>query len=489
MEFLAKWLSNLSMHLRQLFSKNVPITEGPILKNLLKLGAPLVIGNFLQQLYNIADIYWLGRLGKFAVAAPVISFPILFLFISVATGFSMAGTSLIAQFVGKGDQHRIARVAGQVVLTMTVFAVVVVVLGLLFSEPVLKLVQTPDDILPGVSTYLKILFAGMPALFLYFVYSGIMQGYGDTVSPLIIQVISVTINVVLDPFMIFGWGPFPVMGVAGAALATVIARSFAAVIGLAFLISKRWGVNLRFADLRPDRKLIRDILRIGIPGSVGQTATSMGFIVMNGIVNSFGTTVITAYGVVNRLTMLFLFPAMGIGQAATTFIGQNLGAGKHDRARKTVIRGATFTSTYLAIGMTFAFFFGKYFVAFFIPNDPDVIATGVEFLRILAFSVVVFGSMFMPQAAFQGAGHTKPIMIINIIRLWGFRLPLAYFLAYNVGMGAVGIWWAMFLSNVVSTSAYWLFYFKGSWERHYIKREQLDLRASVDAEYRPSRRL
>ena len=477
------------MHLRQLFSKNVPITEGPILKNLLKLGAPLVLGNLLQQLYSIADIYWLGRLGKSAVAAPVVSFPILFLFISIATGFSMAGTSLIAQYVGKGNHHGISRVAGQVVLTMLGFAMIVVVLGVFLADPVLELIHTPTEILPNVTIYMKILFAGMPALFLYFVYSGIMQGYGDTVSPLIVQVISVTINVVLDPFMIFGWGPFPVMGVAGAATATVVARSFAALVGLGFLISKRFGVKLRFSDLRPDRKLIRDIFAIGIPGSVGQTATAMGFIIMNGIVNSFGTIVITAYGVVNRLTMLFLFPAMGIGQAATTFIGQNLGAGKHERARDTVTKGAIFVFVYLTIGMTLTFFFGHYFISFFIPNDPEVIATGAEFIRILAFSVVVFGSMFLPQAAFQGAGHTKPIMIINIIRLWGIRLPLAYLLAITAGMGAVGIWWGMFISNVVSTSLYWIWYARGSWEHHYIKREQLDLRASVDAEYRPSKRL
>ncbi len=477
------------MRLNQFFSKNVPITEGPILKNLLWLGAPLVIGNFLQQLYNIADIFWLGRLGKYAVAAPVISFPILFLFISVATGFSMAGTSLIAQFAGKGDHHRIPRVAGQVVLTMSGFALFVVILGLVFAEPVLRAVQTPPDILPGVARYLKILFAGMPALFLYFVYSGIMQGYGDTVSPLIVQVIAVSVNVVLDPFMIFGWGPFPEMGVAGAALATVLARSLAATVGLVFLISKQFGVKLRLFDLRPDRNLIRDILRIGIPGSVGQTATALGFIIMNGIVNSFGAIVITAFGIVNRLTMLFLFPAMGIGQAATTFIGQNLGARKHQRARSTVKRGAAFVFVYLTIGMTVTFFSGQYFVAFFVPNDPGVIATGEEFIRILAFSVVVFGSMFLPQAAFQGAGYTKPIMFINITRLWGIRLPLAYVLAYTVGMGALGIWWAMFLSNMVSTSLYWVWYARGSWERHYIKREQLDLRAGVDTEYRPSRRL
>lgn len=477
------------MRLRQLFSKNVPITEGPILKNLLRLGAPLVIGNLLQQLYNIADIYWLGRLGKFAVAAPIISFPIMFLFISVAIGFSMAGTSLIAQFMGKGDGHRVARASGQVLLTMTGFAVLVVVLGLAFSDPVLRAVQTPDDIFHNISIYLKILFAGMPALFLFFVYRGIMQGYGDTVSPLIVQVISVVLNVVLDPFLIFGWWIFPEMGVAGAAVATVISRTFAALIGLVFLVSRRFGVGLRWADLRPDRRLIRDILRIGIPGSVGQTATALGFIIMNGIVNSFGTTVITAYGVVNRLTMLFLFPAMGMGQAATTFIGQNLGAREHTRTRETVKKGAVFIFVYLTIGMVLTFFFGQYFVGFFVPNDAAVMQTGVEFIRILAFSVVVFGSMFLPQAAFQGAGHTKPIMIINIIRLWGIRLPAAYFLSYTLGMNETGIWWAMFLSNVVSTSMYWLWYAKGSWERFYLKQEAIDLKAGVEDEYRPSRRL
>ena len=240
------------------------------------------------------------------------------------------------------------------------------------------------------------------------------------------------------------------------------ARALGSGAAFALLISGRYGMRLRWANMRPEARSVRLFLRIGLPSSFGQAAAALGFTVLQGIVNSFGTAVIAAFGVGNRLIGLFNMPAMGISRATTSLVGQHLGAGEQDKAKETVVLSIIVIQTLLIPTMTLTFFYGSSFVRFFV-DDPEAIRYGAELFRVVAPSVVFFGFFHAVTGGLQGAGDTKPVMYLNISRLWLLRLPVAYFLSFIVGIGPAGIWWGMFFSNSL-TAAIGLYYLRrGTW--------------------------
>jgi putative MATE family efflux protein len=299
-------------------------------------------------------------------------------------------------------------------------------------------------------------------MFGFFILQGSMQGIGDTVTPLIIQSITVVLNVILDPFLIFGLWIFPELGVKGAAFATVFARFVATIIALDILLSGRKGLKLKIKNLKPRKDTILLYLRIGLPASIGQGLSALGFTVLQGIVNSFGTAVIAAFGVGNRIISLFNMPAMGLSRATLTLVGQNLGAKNIERAKKTVKLAIYSILAFLVPAMILTFFFGNYFTKFFV-DDPETIKYGAMLFKIVSPSVIFFGIFNIITGAFQGAGDTKPVMYMNIARLWGIRVPFAYLLAVVLLKAPLGIWIAMFLSNMIVSLSGLYWFSKGKW--------------------------
>ncbi len=442
------------------------ITKGKNITGiLLRLAIPIMLANSFQTLYNIIDAFFLGKLGKSVFAAPAITFNVIFVLIAFGFGFSMAGTTLIAQSKGKNDREKVDFYLGQTTVTLVVLSILISVIGVIFTNPVLRILKTPPDAFIYTSKYMRIILMGIPFMFGTFILQASLQGIGDTITPLWIQGIAVSFNILLDPLLIFGIGPFPKMGVVGAAIGTVISRSVGSFIGIAILVQGKKGLQLKWRNLKPDRKALRLIFEIGFPSSIGQSVSALGFTVLQGVVNYFGSAVVAAFGIGNRIVGLFNMPAMGIGRAVTTMVGQNLGAREIKRAWKSVKAGIIIVGVFLLIGMTFTFFFGSSFVHFFIPNDPEVTKWGVILFRIISPSVVFFGILMVLNGAFQGAGDTKPPMVLNIVRLWGIRVPFSYLLALVFHMGPIGIWISMFLSNIV-ISIWGLFWFKrGKWEK------------------------
>jgi putative MATE family efflux protein len=418
--------------------------------------------NLVQTLYNLVDAYFLGKLGEAELSAPTIAFPVIFFLILFGIGFSMAGTTLIAQAKGKGDDARVDFYLGQSTTILTVTAVVIAVAGVALSGPLLRLLQTPGEVFGFTRDYTVIIFSGMPFMFGFLILQSAMQGIGRTMVPLWIQLGTVAFNIALDPLLIFGIGPFPAWGVSGAATATVIARGLSSVVAVALLVRGRHGLRLRAVNLRPQRESVRLFLRIGLPSSLGQALTALGFTVLQGIVNSFGAPVIAAFGVANRLIGLFNMPALGVSRAVTTLVGQHLGARQQEEARSFVYTGVGVIQSFLIPAMVLAFFFGGGFIRFFV-NDPETIAYGAELFRIVAPSVVAFGFFHAFIGAFQGAGDTKPVMYFNVARLWLLRLPLSWLLALSLGLGPEGIWWSMFLSNSISAAAAIYWFSRGKW--------------------------
>jgi len=415
---------------------------------LLKLALPIMGANLMQMLYNLVDTFFLGRIGAAAVNAPTISFNIVMFLAVFGVGFGTAGTTLIAQSKGKGDRDRVDFYLGQLALLTLVLSVTVAVLGLSLHHPIMVAMQVPAESFEYTRQYLTIIFAGIPLMFGAFFFQAALQGIGNSVTPFVIQFVTVILNIAIDPIFIFGLGPVPRMEVAGAAYATVLCKGIAAVAGLAILIRGRRGMKLRLRNMRPDPATARRFVDIGLPASLGQGFSAFGFTVLQGVVNSFGAAVVAAFGVGNRIINMFIMPAGGMSRATAALVGQSLGAKDRRTAIKVVRMAGGTILAFIGIAMFLLFFWGSSFVRFFV-DEPEVVAHGAVLFRIVSPSVVLFALYMVIVGAFEGGGDTKPVMFLHAGRLWGVRVPLAFGLAVGLGLGPPGIWIAMLASNLV----------------------------------------
>jgi len=446
-----------------------PLTEGPILRGLFRLAWPIMLSNFAQTLYNLIDALWLGRLGKEALAAPTLAWPIIFLVISIGAGLGIAGTALVAQYTGAKAQGEAEHAAGQTFLFLLSVGALLGLGGFFATSPILYLLGPEPSVFRLSQGYMQIIFASLPAMFLFFSFTALLQGWGDTVTPMKLSFVSVGLNMLLDPLLIFGLGPFPRWGVAGAATATALSRGLLALYGAYLLFSGRVGIKLRPRDLLPDWGTLARLVRIGLPASVGQSGTALGFSVLMGIVARFGTATIGAFGVGNRVIGLAMMPATGLGQATTTMVGQNLGSDRPRRAEGTAWAGLGAIFAILLAAGLLAFALRREFVRAFI-NDPAVIARGAELFQIVALSLPFVGTLQVIIGAYQGAGKTLYSMFFSLFRLWVLRIPLAYLLGGVIGWGSRGVWWAMSLSNLGAALLAFLFFLTGNWKGKVIAR-------------------
>ncbi|MCP4290282.1 MAG: MATE family efflux transporter [bacterium] len=442
------------------------MTQGPLVRHLLAVAWPVSVSFLLQTFYNLVDAFWLGKLGKSALVAPTVTMNIVFIGIALAMGLGQAGTTLISQYKGANRPESMGRAAGQSFILQIGVGCLIAGLGLLFAPQLLHFLQTPADAFEGTLLYMRWILAGVPLMFIFHVYQGIYTGLGDTKGPMRINIATVILNLLLDPLFIFGWGPVPAMGVGGAAIATVIARAVASLLAIHAILGGS-GFRIHPSDLRWDQKMISRLFKIGIPLSLGQAGTSLGFTLLIGIVNSFGSSVTAAFGVGHRIIMMVSVPAIALSQANATAVGQNLGAGFVDRAVKSV-RNSAFLVTLILLPLTTAtFFFGEHITHWFIA-DPEVIAYGRDLFRITSFSVFAFSLILVIFGAFSGSGHTLPVMVVNMGRLWAVRIPASWLLAVVMDKGPVGLWWAMNISNIVAGTVAFIWFMKGEWKKPVI---------------------
>ncbi len=442
------------------------MTSGPMTRHLLAVAWPVSVSYLAQTLYNLVDAFWLGKLGKTALVAPTITMNLVFIGIALAMGLGQAGTTLVSQYRGAGREDEMGRAAGQSLLIQMIAGCLIAVLGFVFAAPLLRLLDTPADAFAGSFLYMRWILAGMPLMFVFHSYQGVYSGLGDTMGPMRINIAAVLLNVVLDPLLIFGWGPVPAMGVAGAAVATGLARAVAAALAIRELTG-HGGFRLHARDLRPDGVLIRRLLRIGLPLSVGQTMTSLGFTLLIGIVNGFGSAVTAAFGVGHRIIMTVSVPAWAMAQANATAVGQNLGAGLAERAALSVRRSAVLIAVILLPLIAVMFVYAVPLTRVFV-DDPEVVAYGRDLLRITSPSLFMFSLILVMFGAFQGSGHTVPMMVVNVGRLWLIRIPFSWLLAVHLGHGPTGLWWAMNLSNVIAGTVALVWFLRGDWKRAVI---------------------
>ena len=471
-------------------SRQTDLTQGDLFKNLTRLALPIMASNLVQTLYNLTDAFWLGKLGdgaREAVSAVGISFPLIFFLQSFGFGFVVSGNTLVAQFKGARQPDKIHRVIGQYFLVLTGFSFIFLTGSLLLLNNILVWLQTPVEIMESTRNYLSIIIPAQVFMFIVISIQSFYQGVGDTIIPMKIQMISVGVNLLIDPLLIFGIAFFPRMEVIGAAWATLIARILAAILAFASLYRYHPELKPHLSDMIPDKEMLSKIFKISIPASFGQSMTSFGFIILQGFVNSYGTLVISTHVLNNRIQSLFMMPAMGISNALSAVIGQNLGAGEIQRAKDSVKVAMKFALTIMAVGGTTVFFFGGPIISFFI-NDPNVISLGAEVMKITCFTSLIFAVIFIYIGVFNGSGYTKATMTINIARLWLFRLPLVLLLSglifkfVNIEIPLINsilryiaypmrerpyfaLWYSMLISNAISAVWAYHLYKKGKWQK------------------------
>ncbi|MFB1064256.1 MATE family efflux transporter [Natrinema sp. H-ect4] len=447
------------------------LTDGPLVRPMIRLAWPLVVIQLLQVAYNVGDTFWLGALSPDAVGAVSLAFPILFLLIAIGGGFTTAGAILIAQHTGakSGDAGLIA---GQTLSFVSLVAVGLSTLGFFATGPLLAALPadaaTQAEIIPLAAGYLRIFFLGLPFLFGFFVFVALMRGYGTTRAPMRVMLVSVVLNLALDPLFIFGVGPFPRLEVEGAAVATLISRGLATAIGFYLLYYTDVGPDIQPSHLRPRREYVAKITRLGVPTALEQSMTALALVAMTAIVVTFPPAVVAAYGLGNRLISLAFLPALGLGQATDSIVGQNLGAGNPDRAARAVRIAASVIGAVMVTASIFAFLFPEPFVSVFVTADAAgkaaTIDYGVTYLRFAAVGFAFMGVLQVVQGAFRGAGNTKTALAFAVLGLWIVRVPVTAYLVFVADWGPTGIWTGVVIGDIVGAIAAVAWFSRGTWK-------------------------
>jgi len=439
------------------------LTQGSILKSLLLLAGPIVLGNLLQTGYQLVDAFWVGRLGAGAVAAVAVSFPINFLLIALGSGFSVAGSVLVAQNFGARNQPMVNHIAAQTLVLETGLALLLTV-GAYFASPViLRLIGVGPDIFTEANEFQRVLFLGLPFSFGFLMFQALMRGVGEVRIPLYINLVTLALNFLLDPLFIYGWGPVPAMGVAGAAMATVCTQALSVVVGFAVLLRGRSGIVLGFRGFKPDFALMQRAFTLGVPSSIDLSARALGLSMMTVLATGFGTTVLATYGIGSRILALGIIPALGVSLACSTLVAQNIGARNPARALQTAYYAIGLSFTLLLLVGAAVYLAAEPLVLFFLSNDAAVTRDTVEFVRITAFSLCFTGVQQSVSGALRGAGNTLAAMMLTIIGAWVLQFPVAWYLSSHTALGFRGLWWSFVVANVLTALLAGLWFLRGSW--------------------------
>lgn len=471
-------------HIKDVFVKDAEdrrdeILNGPIVKTILILAIPVIVSSALHTAFNIVDTYWLGRLGAAEVGAPTAAWPVLFTFLSLGMGLSTAGVSLVSQHTGAGGSEKAQEAAGQVFGFLMIIGVMTAAIGFFAAPIILSLLGTPETTLVHAVPYLQIVSLSMPFVFAYIAFRFLLRGIGDMVTPMLIRGSLVLVNLILDPFLIFGWWIFPELGVTGAAIATALARTTAALIGIYLLFDGRVGIRISLKSMRLKLRWIKKILRIGAPATVARAESAIGFVFLFALVATFGEAPVAAYGIGRRVIHVMTIGIWGFAGATMTMVGQNIGADQTERGEKIVKRALLVSFLILVIAGLFMIGLREHIIAFFI-DDPAVISEGARYIAIFAMSIPFFGIYRIFDSTFKGTGHTIPVLFLTLFRIWGLRLFLSALLALsainlgvvvlNIGfeIGVVGIWYGMAASNIIGAGLSSIYFLSGRWKEKTI---------------------
>lgn len=448
-------------------------TTGNERKLILRFATPMLIGTVFQQMFSVVDSIVVGKfVGKEALAAVGASFPVIFIMVSMIIGLVMGTTVVISQYFGAKDIVKVKRAIDTMYIYSAIIGTIATITGIFISEPLLRLIDLPEDIIPQAVLYLKIYLGGILIFFGFNGTSAVLRGLGDSKTPLYFLIIASIANIVLVILFVgvFKWG------VAGAAYATLLANAIAFGLAIWWLNKTHKLIRIAIRGLHFDRETFRQSLRIGLPTGIQQTLVALGGIALFDIVNKFGTDVIAGYSVASRLDSMALIPAMSFSQALSSFVGQNIGAGKPERIKAGLIATIKMSGIVTIVTTLIIVLWGHVIMALF-TNDHEVIRIGDQYLTVVSIFYITFTLMFIYSGVTRGAGDTLWPMIFSILSLWIIRIPFAWYFSGKIG--AEGIWWSIPAGWSVGMALSYFYYKTGRWKKKtvvkYVENEQPEL--------------
>jgi len=447
--------------------KNIEqILNGNIYTALFSLAIPVMINSFLHTMYNLTDTFWLGRLGTDELAAINLVSPVQSIVVNFGSGITVAGSVLIARYVGAKRNEEARKMANQIFACAMIFAVVCASLLAVLTPSIVSWLGADGNIKLQAIKYLQLVILDMPFLYIVNIYASVNQAQGDTVRPMLLNFSGIIINMIADPLLIVACG----LGVSGAALATVFAKAIPASIAFTLLNKKRGIVYLELKKLKFEKDKLSDILRVGLPSAIGGSTMQFGFLLMSKNVLEYGSTAVAAYGIGNKVNGLITLPVNGIGSAVATIVGQNMGAGNKERAKGAYIRAMIFAIVFLLAGGLILSRqpIAKAIVSVF-TEDENVIKLATQFFSIMALWCFTNGVYNPTLGLFQGTGHTEVTMAIDVMRLWVFRFSTLYVCESILNMGVESIWYSVVISNGLSAFCLFAVYLTGYWKKERIK--------------------
>lgn len=443
-------------------------TTGSIRRAVLLLAVPMMLEMCLESVFALVDIYFVGHLGKHATSVVGLTESMITIIYSLAIGMSMAATAMVARRIGEKNPEAASRAGMQAMNIAIVTTLVVSVPGFIYSDKLLQWMGADPEAVVMGRPYTRIIIGGSMVIMLLFMLNGIFRGAGDAMMAMKSLWLANICNIILCPLLIRGWGPFPAMGLTGAALATTIGRGIGVLYQLYHLFNGKRLIRFAWSHLKPDGSLIRSLAGIAWPATLQFLIGSGSWIILASLVVNTGHSEASAgYQIAVRLMIFFLLPAWGLSNAAATLVGQNLGAGQPERAALSVRKTAMYNMIFMGSIMVFLLALAPWIVSFF-TREEAVAHHAILASRIISLGYVFYGMGMVMTNALNGAGDTRTPTVINLFGFWLFQVPLAWLLAVSMGWGPMGVFVAIPVAETAIAVAAYLLFRRGKWKMQKI---------------------
>lgn len=462
-----RWRNGWSLLRASLAGGERDYTQGHIGRAVVLLAIPMMLEMAMESIFAIVDIFFVARLGAAAVAAVGLTEAVLTLLYAFAVGLSLGVTALVARRIGERDPEAAATTAGQTIWLGLATSAIVGGVGIAYAPELLALMGAASDVVTDGAGYMAWMLGGSATILLLFLVTAIFRGAGNAAIALRILVVANAINIVLDPCLIFGLGPFPELGVTGAAIATNIGRGIGALYGFYLLAAGQGRFPLRFRHLTLVPRVMLRLLRVSAGGVFQMIIATSSYIVLMRIIADYGSTAVAGYTIALRIVLFTLMPSWGLSNATATLVGQNLGAAQPDRAERSVWWAARCNLLFL-VGIAIVFVALARPIVGLFTDDPEVLDYGAACLRIVSYGYGFYALGMIVVQAFNGAGDTDTPTWVNFVFFWLLQLPLAYALAHTAEMGPHGVFWAIAIAESLMAVASVALFRLGRWKQKVV---------------------
>ncbi|MBC7866753.1 MAG: MATE family efflux transporter [Gloeobacteraceae cyanobacterium ES-bin-316] len=439
-------------------------TTGSIRRAVILLAIPMMLEMSMESVFALVDIYFVSHLGKHATSTVGLTESVITIIYSLAIGISMAATAMVARRVGEKNPEAATKAGMQSILVALIITILVSIPGFIYAGEILRLMGAEEDAVKMGTGYTRIMMGGSLVIMLLFLINGIFRGAGDAMMAMKSLWLANICNIILCPLLIRGLGPIPAFGLPGAAMATTIGRGIGVSYQLYHLFNGKRLVKFASRLFKPDWPVIKSLVNIAWPGTLQFLIGSGSWIVLASLVVQTGMSDASAgYQIAIRIVLFFILPAWGMSNAAATLVGQNLGAGKPERAEQSVLRTAKYNAIFMGIMSLIFLFFAPLIISFF-TKEASVANYAISAVKIVSAGFFFYGIGMVMANAFNGAGDTRTPTVINLFGFWFFQIPLAYLLSKTLGWGPIGVFIAIPAAETAITIAAFIMFKKGRWK-------------------------